>query len=107
MELENGGEPIAVGFTVRKLSPHAGSAVFRRFPHSTGVFVKLKQLWRHLPESNNAIQPIDQAVAFVQGLHCGAEKLTHVAFLRSDPVVPALTGIQCLSSQNNCPPRLC
>jgi hypothetical protein len=33
MVLENGGESIAIGFTDRKLSPHAGSVVFWKFLH--------------------------------------------------------------------------
>jgi len=58
MMLENGGESIAIGFTDKKLSPHAGSAVFWKFLHPSGFVGKLKQLLPHrLPESNNAIQP--------------------------------------------------
>lgn len=101
MVLESGGESIAIGFADKKLSPHAGSAVFWKFLHPSGFVGKLKDLLPHrLPESNNAIQPIDKAVAFVQGLLCGAERLTHVAYLRRDPVVPVLTGIKRVSSQS-------
>lgn len=76
MMVQNGRESIAIGFTDRKLSPHAGSAVFSRFLHPSGFVGKLRELLPHrLPESNNAIQPIDKAVAFVQGLLCGADKL--------------------------------
>lgn len=101
MMVQNGRESIAIGFTDRKLSPHAGSAVFWRFLHPSGFIGKLRELLPHrLPESNNSIQPIDKAVAFIQGLLCGAEKLTHVAYLRRDPVVPAITGIRRVSSQS-------
>jgi hypothetical protein len=101
MLLENGRESIAVNFTDKKLSPHAGSAVFWKFLHPSGFISQLKELLPHrLPESNNAIQPIDKAVAFIQGLLCGAEKLAHVAYLRRDPVVPTITGIKRVSSQS-------
>lgn len=101
MVLENGGESIAIGFTDRKLSPHAGSAVFWKFPHPSGWITKLKEALPHrLPESNNAIQPVDKALGFIQGLLCGAEKLTQVAYLRRDPLVPAITGIKRVASQS-------
>lgn len=101
MVLENGGESIAIGFTDRKLSPHAGSAVFWKFLHPSGLIAKLKEVLPHrLPESNNAIQPIDKALGFIQGLLCGAEKLTQVAYLRRDTLVPAITGIKRVASQS-------
>jgi len=101
MVLENGRESIAIEFTDKKLSPHAGIAAFWRFLHPSGFIEKLKeQLPQVLPRSNNAIQPIDKAVAFIQGLLCGGEKLTHMAYLRRDPVVAAITGIKRVSSQS-------
>jgi len=99
--LNNGDESIGVDFTDKKLSPHAGSVAFWSFLHPRGFVGKLRELLPHrLPKSNNSIQPIDKAVAFVQGLLCGMEKLTQVAYLRPDPAVPAITRIKRVSSQS-------
>jgi len=50
--------------------------------------------------SNNHISPSDKALGFIQGLLCGAEKLTQVAYLRRDPVVPEIVGIKRIASQS-------
>jgi hypothetical protein len=41
-----------------------------------------------LPTSNNQILPLEKALAFMPGLLCDARKLTPVADLRRDPIVP-------------------
>jgi hypothetical protein len=41
-----------------------------------------------------------KALGFVQGLLCGAKKLTHVAYLRRDPMVPEMVGIKRVPSQS-------
>jgi len=52
------------------------------------------------PTSNNSILPLDKALGFIQGLLCGAQKLTQVAYLRHDPVVPEIIGIKRIASQS-------
>jgi hypothetical protein len=39
-------------------------------------------------------------LAFMHGLLCEARKLTHVAYLRRDPVVPELLGVRRVASQS-------
>lgn len=41
-----------------------------------------------------------KALGFIQGLLCGAKKLTHVAYLRRDPMVPEMVGIKRVPSQS-------
>lgn len=101
MMLNNGRESIAVGFTDAKLSPHAGSATFWSFLRPSGFIEKLQGALPHAqPMSNNHITPLDKALGFIQGLLCGAQKLTQVAYLRRDPVVPEIMGIRRISSQS-------
>ena len=101
MMLHNGRESIAVGFTDAKLSPHAGSATFWSFLRPSGFIEKLAAALPHAqPLSNNHITPLDKALGFIQGLLCGAQKLTQVAYLRRDPVVPEIMGIKRIASQS-------
>lgn len=101
MMLNNGRESITVGFTDAKLSPHAGSATFWSFLRPSGFIEQLKAVLPHpAPTSNNHITPLDKALGFIQGLLCGAEKLTQVAYLRRDPVVPEIIGIKRIASQS-------
>ena len=44
--------------------------------------------------------PLEKALAFTHGLLCEARKLTHVAYLRRDPLVPELLGIKRIASQS-------
>jgi hypothetical protein len=101
MVLDNGRESIAIGFTDQKLSPYAGSAAFWSFLRPGGFIGRLKAALPHAePASNNHISPLDKALGFIQGVLCGAQKLTQVAYLRRDPVVPALAGIKRVASQS-------
>jgi hypothetical protein len=50
--------------------------------------------------SNNALTPLSKALGFMQGLLCGAKKLTQVAYLRRDPMMPDLLGIKRIPSQS-------
>lgn len=100
-EFKVGGKAIAVGFTDQKLSAHAGSAGFWAWLHGSGWVETLRRCLPHaLPSSNNHLTPRDKALAFVHGLLGAARKLTHVAFLRRDPVTPELLGIKRVPSQS-------
>jgi hypothetical protein len=43
---------------------------------------------------------VEKALAFMQGILCDARKLTQVAYLRRDPLVPELLGIRRVASQS-------
>jgi Transposase DDE domain group 1 len=100
-EIKGLGKSIAIGFTNQRLSSHAGSATFwgwLRTGDWTGVLTKA--LPQALPLSNNHLLPIEKALAFMHGLLCEARKLTHVAYLRRDPMVPELIGVRRVASQS-------
>lgn len=93
---------IAVGFTDQQLSPHAGSVTFWGWLHGTDWLEQLKMALPHPePTSNNHLNALEKALAFCQGLLCEARKLTHVAYLRRDPLVPELLGIRRVASQSS------
>lgn len=101
MEFKSGPKSIAIGFTDQKLSPHAGSASFWAWLHPRGWPKALAAALPHpLPTSNNHLLPQEKALAFVHGLLCEARKLTHVAYLRRDPLAPELLGIRRIASQS-------
>jgi hypothetical protein len=93
---KSGGKAIAVEFTDQRLSPHAGSATFWGWLHPSGWIKALP----HAPSlSNNSLSALAKALAFTHGLLCDARKLTHIAYLRRDPLVPELLNIARVPSQ--------
>ena len=101
IEFESAGQSIQIEFTDQQLSPHAGTATFWSFVHETGWRELVARCLPHpAPTSNNALSPVTKVLGFVQGLLCGAKKLTHLAYLRRDPMMPALLGIKRVPSQS-------
>lgn len=100
-EIKSVGKSITIGFTDQRLSPQAGSAVFwgwlRRLDWRERLAAALPQ---RPPTSNNKLLPLEKALAFIHGLLCDARKLTHVAYLRRDPVAPELIGVRRVASQS-------
>ena len=94
-------ETIQIGFTDQKASGRAGLLTFAGFLHwhKLGAFVG--GLLPHRPKSNNNIPPKDLAMAFISGILAGATKLTHVAHLRSDVMLPTLLDIDRVGSQSS------
>jgi len=65
------------------------------------VIAELERLLPHpQPTSNKHLTPLSKALTILHGLWCGAEKLTQMAHLRRDPVVPELLGVPRLASQS-------
>jgi hypothetical protein len=101
LEFKSNGKAIAIEFTDQQLSPHAGSATFWGWQGALDWGEALSAALPHpLPTSNNHLLPREKALAFMHGLLCEARKLTHVAYLRRDPLVPALLGIKRIASQS-------
>jgi Transposase DDE domain group 1 len=99
---KSGGKAIAVEFTDQRLSPHAGSATFWSWLHPSGWVKALAVALPHAPSlSNNSITALAKALAFTHGLLCEARKLTHIAYLRRDPLVPELLNIERVPSQSS------
>jgi hypothetical protein len=101
IQFQTGGQSIEIGFTDQRLSPHAGTASFWAFLRQSGWIALLERCLPHpLPKSNNALTPVSKVLGFVQGLLCGAKKVTHVAYLRRDPRLPELLGIKRVARQS-------
>ena len=101
LEFKTNGKAIAIGFTDQPLSPHAGSALFWAWLHPLDWGKRLAAALPHaLPLSNNKLLPVEKALAFMQGLLCDARKLTPVAYLRREPLVPELLDITRVASQS-------
>jgi Transposase DDE domain group 1 len=101
IKFKSAGQSIEIGFTDQQLSPHAGTATFWAFLRQSGwIELVEKSLPHAAPTSNNALSPVSKVLGFVQGLLCGAKKLTHVAYLRRDPLMPPLLGIKRVASQS-------
>jgi hypothetical protein len=100
-EFKAQGKAIAIEFTDQRLSAHAGSATFWGWLRPLDWGRQLAAALPHpLPTSNNKLLPLEKALAFMHGLLCDARKLTHVAYLRRDPLAPELPGIKRIASQS-------
>jgi hypothetical protein len=95
-----GAKTIHISTTDQKLSGHAGQASFWSFLHLRKVRALLAQALPHRPTSPNAMAPVDIACSFLAGIIAGARKLTHVAWLRSDPVLPEIMAAERVASQS-------
>jgi hypothetical protein len=54
----------------------------------------------HCPTSPNAYDPTDVALGYVGGILCGADKLSRVAWLQSDPALSQVLGVEAIASQS-------
>lgn len=99
IKAHNGKETIRIGFTDQRISAHAGLSAFGSFVHWHRLGEVLARL---LPErtSPNATAMQDLALGFITGILAGAKKLTQVAHLRQDPLLPELLGIEGIGSQS-------
>ena len=101
LEFKSNGKAIAIGFTDQQLAPHAGSALCWGWLRPLDWCQRLAGALPHpLPLSNNKLLPLEKALAFLHGLLCDARKLTPVAYLRRDPLVPELLGLTRVASQS-------
>jgi hypothetical protein len=91
---------IRIGFTDQRLTAHGGMVVWSHFLHQKRFRHELAQALPHDPTSPNAYEPTDIALGFVGGVLCGADKLSRVAWLQSDPAVAEVLGIEAVASQS-------
>jgi hypothetical protein len=95
----NGQETIQIGFTNQRISGHAGLSAFGSFLHWHRFASVLRSF---LPQrtSPNATTTEDLGLGFMTGILAGAKKLSQVAHLRQDPLLPGLLGIERIGSQS-------
>lgn len=100
IDTKNGTPSIRIGFTDQRLTAHGGLAVWSHFLHQKQFRQQLREVLPHEPTSPNAYDPTDVALGYVGGILCGADKLSRVAWLQSDPAVAEVLGVEAVPSQS-------
>jgi hypothetical protein len=91
---------IRISFTDQRLTAHGGLIGWPHFLHQKRFRHHLRQVLPHQPTSPNACAPTDIALGCVGGIPAGADKLSRVAWLQSDPAVAEVLGIEAIPSQS-------
>ena len=100
IDAKNAASSIRISFTDQRLTAHGGLVLWSHFLHQKRFRHDLRQLLPHQPTSPNAYDPTDVALGYVGGILCGADKLSRVAWLQSDPAVAEVLGIEAVASQS-------
>lgn len=100
IDTKDAASSIRISFTDQRLTAHGGLIVWSHFLHQKRFRSDLRQLLPHEPSSPNAYDPTDVALGYVGGILCGADKLSRVAWLQSDPAVAEVLGVEAIASQS-------
>jgi DNA-directed RNA polymerase subunit N (RpoN/RPB10) len=96
----NSAQSIRIGFTDQRLTAYGGMAFWSAFLHKRKVREQLRAFLPQTPTSPYAYDPTDVALGLMGGILCGADKLSRVAYLRDDPAIAAVLGIEAVASQS-------
>ena len=91
---------IRISFTDQRLTAHGGMIVWSHFLHQKAFRRQLREVLPHDPTSPNAYDPTDVALGYIGGILCGADKLSRVAWLQSDPALSQVLGVEAIASQS-------
>lgn len=97
---KDGAASIRIGFTDQRLTAHGGMALWSHFLQQKGFRKLLRSVLPHAPTSPNAYDPTDTAMGYMGGILCGADKLSRIAWLQSDPALAEVLGIEAVASQS-------
>jgi hypothetical protein len=100
VDTKDGDSSIRISFTDQRLTAHGGMIVWSEFLHQKRFRHHLRQVLPHTPTSPNAYDPIDIGLGYMGGILTGADKLSRVAWLQSDPALPEVLGIESVCSQS-------
>ena len=100
IDTHHGAPSIRIGFTDQRLTAHGGMIVWSHFLHQQQFRRQLEEALPHAPTSPNAFTPADIALGYLGGILVGADKLSRVAWLQSDPAVAEVLGIEAVPSQS-------
>lgn len=107
IEVPSGSESIRIGFTDQKISGRAGLSTFCGFLqwHCFGELLAkclpAREAKARTARGGRPAQPsFEIALGFIAGILSGAQRLTHIAFLRSDPMLKNLLAISQIASQS-------
>ena len=91
---------IPISFTDQRLTAHGGTVIWSHHLRQRGFREQLREVLPHEPTSPNAYDPSDVALGFMGGVLCGADKLSRVAWLQSDPALAQVLGVEAMASQS-------
>ena len=100
IKLKTGKKTITISTTEQKLSAQAGQTTFWGFLHLRKFRAALAGALLHVRTSPNALDATGIALGFIAGIVAGADKLTRIARLRGDPLLPEILEIKRLPSQS-------
>jgi hypothetical protein len=100
LDTKDGASSIRISFTDQRLTAHGGMVVWSHFLHQKRFRQQLREVLPHAPSSPNAYDPTDVALGYMGGILCGADKLSRVAWLQSDPAIAQVLGIEAVASQS-------
>jgi hypothetical protein len=100
IKLKTGRKTISITTTAQKLSAQAGQLTFWGFLHLKKFRRTLAAALPHVRTSPNALPVSEIALGFIAGILAGADKLTRIAHLRGDPLLPEAMEIKRLPSQS-------
>lgn len=100
IDTREGVSSIRMGFTDQRLTAHGGMAVWSHFLRQKRLRQQLREVLPHHPTSPNAYDPTDVAMGYMGGILCGADKLSRVAWLQSDPAMAEVLGVEAIASQS-------
>jgi len=92
---------LRIGFTDQRLTAHGGLIVWSHFLRQKRFRQQLREVLPQDPTSPNAYDPTEVAPGYVGGILAGADQLSRVAWLQSDPAVAAVLGIEAVASQSS------
>ena len=90
---------IRIAFTDQRLTAHGGMIIWSHFLQQKRFRSELRQVLPHEPSSPNAYVPDDVGLGYIGGILCGADKLSRVSWLQSDPALAEVLGIEAVASQ--------
>jgi len=99
IDTKDSSPSIRISFTDQRLTAHGGMIVWSHFLHQKQFRATLQEHLPHAPSSPNAYDPTDIGLGFLGGILAGADKLSRVAWLQSDPAVAEVLGIEAVASQ--------
>jgi hypothetical protein len=100
IDTKDGAPSIRIGFTDQRLTAHGGMIVWSHFLQQKRFRHQLREVLPHAPTSPNAYDPTDVALGYLGGILCGADKLSRVAWLQSDPAISEVLGVEAIASQS-------
>ncbi|MDB6033009.1 MAG: transposase, family, partial [Verrucomicrobiales bacterium] len=97
---KDGSSSIRISFTDQRLTAHGGMVIWSHHLKQRSIREQLREVLPHAPVSPNSYDPTDVALGYIGGIVCGADKLSRVAWLQSDPAIAEVLGIEAVASQS-------